>query len=270
MLQLFLHLFSGSRWVRIACHTLMAATILWTLADWVFFFLCRPLSIGQDESSSCTKCGPMYAGYLTIQSFNVFLNACVGLLPAPILFRLQIPLSTKIGVTIMFVLTAPYVLYQKRSGLVSRFTFADIIQLRNSVCLVSAARIINFHLIFRKIDSDFSDSDFTYDGSILYFFTVMEPLVICSLACIPFLCPVVDRVFRSFPGPRTKSLFQSLGMRSTMTQDNHSHTESFGGPHAELGRSGKLSNRPSEGTLGRVDHQSPESDGEAQGAVPCR
>lgn len=63
----------------------------------------------------------------------------------------------------------------------------------------------------------YDQSDFTYSGSTLYIFTVIEPLLSCSIACLPLLRPAAERV--SEVGKI--SWLKSFGSRSSKHDTSH-------------------------------------------------
>ncbi|KAI2608560.1 uncharacterized protein GGS25DRAFT_490794 [Hypoxylon fragiforme] len=167
ILHLYLHLFTTHRRFRIVCWALMAACLLWALGDLLtVFLLCRPLAFNWNKLIP-GRCGNINAAYLSVHSTNFAIDSTIALLPTPVLWGLQLPIGRKLGVCLMFALGA-------------------------LICAISIARICLYQLAL-----GYDQSDFTWSGSTLYLFTALEPLIACSLACMPLLRPVSEKLSAS-------------------------------------------------------------------------
>lgn len=88
---------------------MMAVTMLWCIGELLTVFLmCRPLAYNWDSSIDAT-CGNVLGGYLSVHIFNFVIDLIIALLPAPVLWKLQMPKGKKVGIAIIFALGALYV-----------------------------------------------------------------------------------------------------------------------------------------------------------------
>lgn len=84
----------------------MVSSLLWLVGELLLVFLiCRPLSSNWEPSIEAT-CGNQLGGYISVHCFNVAIDFCIALLPAPVLWRLQMPKARKVGVILMFAVGA--------------------------------------------------------------------------------------------------------------------------------------------------------------------
>ena len=66
------------------------------------FLLCRPIAYNWDKTVPGGHCADLNLAYLIAGIMNLLIDALVVALPMPMLWRLQMPLSKKLGVTGMF------------------------------------------------------------------------------------------------------------------------------------------------------------------------
>ncbi|KJZ72357.1 hypothetical protein HIM_08283 [Hirsutella minnesotensis 3608] len=162
ILRLYISLFSINKVFRTACYIMMTVCLLWAAGEvLVVFLLCRPFAYNWDKAIN-GSCGNLNAAYLIVHGSNFVIDSSIALLPTPVLWRLKIPRVEKLAIMLMFALGA-------------------------LICSIAIARIALYRLALA-----YDQSDFTYSGSTLYLFTSIEPLLGCSLACMPLLQPVAD------------------------------------------------------------------------------
>ncbi|ROW15063.1 hypothetical protein VPNG_03453 [Cytospora leucostoma] len=167
ILSLYVHVFIERNTFRMYCYTMMAVTMLWCIGELLTVFLiCRPLAYNWDSSIDAT-CGNTIGGYLSVHIFNFVIDLTIALLPAPVLWKLHMPQGKKFGLTIIFALGA-------------------------LVCAIAIVRVG----LYRDV-SDYTDIDFTYTGATLYLFTAIDSSLGVTLACMPLLRPVGERLVTS-------------------------------------------------------------------------
>lgn len=102
MLHLLYTLFWASNFTRRAVYILVAANLMYftgVLID--FAAICRPFSFYW-RSDIKGRCGNIQLGLLVIAIFNLILDFLLILLPMPVLWKLKMPTTRKIGVSIVF------------------------------------------------------------------------------------------------------------------------------------------------------------------------
>lgn len=73
------------------------------------FLICRPLAANWDTSIGNVTRGNEAGGYLSANAFNFAIDLAIALLPAPVLWNLQMPKYKKIGIIVIFALGSLYV-----------------------------------------------------------------------------------------------------------------------------------------------------------------
>ncbi|KAK6222395.1 hypothetical protein LQW54_001095 [Pestalotiopsis sp. IQ-011] len=165
ILGLYVHIFSAQKTFRCACYVVMVICVLWLIADTcIVFLLCQPLAYLWDNSTPGGHCGNIPSAYLAANGSNFGIDSTIALLPIYPLWQLQLPVKKKLGIIAIFSLGA-------------------------LICSISIARVIMYRQALA-----YGQSDFTYSGSTLYIFTVIEPLLSCSIACLPLLGPAAEKV----------------------------------------------------------------------------
>jgi hypothetical protein len=88
----------------------MSFAVIWFVADIIAAFLvCCPVAFNWDPTIPGGRCGNAAAAYIAMHTANIILDASIAVLPAPLLWKLQMKLSRKIGIIFMFSLGALYV-----------------------------------------------------------------------------------------------------------------------------------------------------------------
>jgi hypothetical protein len=166
----------------IACRIVGFVIILWNLGGVLgALLLCRPFALNWDKTLEGT-CGDNRLFYMWLGAINVVAEAVVLLLPVPFLYQLQLKRAKKIIVIGLF-------------------------SIGWMTCAVTIYRQITLpHLYFE---------DMTYTGVLATIFTGIEPAVALSLACIPFLRPLVKSGVLRSTGVDTPYASRTLGSKAT-------------------------------------------------------
>ncbi|KAB5513518.1 integral membrane protein [Coniochaeta sp. 2T2.1] len=142
----------------ISCRIIGLVIILWNTGSVLgALLMCRPFALNWDRSLPGT-CGDNRFFYMWLGAINVVAEAIMLLLPLPFLYRLQIETYKKVVVIGLF-------------------------SVGWMTCAVSIYRQATLpHLYFE---------DMTYTGVLAIILSGIEPAVALSLACVPFLRPLV-------------------------------------------------------------------------------
>ncbi|KAK1834593.1 hypothetical protein QBC39DRAFT_252092 [Podospora conica] len=142
----------------LACRALGLFIILWNIGGILgALLMCRPFALNWDKTLPGT-CGDNRLFYMWLGAINVVVEVIMLLLPLPFLYGLQLKLAKKLVVIALF-------------------------SVGWMTCAVTIYRQITLpHLHFE---------DMTYTGVLATVLTGMEPSIALSLACIPFLRPLV-------------------------------------------------------------------------------
>ncbi|KXX72992.1 hypothetical protein MMYC01_210536 [Madurella mycetomatis] len=148
------------RGMIIACRVVGLFIILWNTGGILgALFLCRPIAFNWDKTLEGT-CGDNRLFYIWLGGINVVAEAVVLLLPLPFIYRLQMKMFKKLVVIGLF-------------------------SIGWMTCAVTIYRQATLpHLYFE---------DMTYTGVLATIFTGIEPAIALSLACVPFLRPLIRR-----------------------------------------------------------------------------
>lgn len=109
IINLYTHLFSGSRSFILACRIMTVVCGSWALAEiLVIFLICRPLAYNWDPTLD-GGCGDSKTAYLSIHISNFIIDSLIAILPARTLWKLQMRTARKIQIIALFALGALYV-----------------------------------------------------------------------------------------------------------------------------------------------------------------
>ncbi|KAL1862613.1 hypothetical protein Daus18300_008410 [Diaporthe australafricana] len=125
---------------------------------------CRPFAYNWDQTIPGGRCGDQVLSFKITGAFNVTLDVLVLLLPMPYLCTLEMALSKKIILVLTFA-----------GGFVT--------------CIFSALRIQGI--------TSMSYSDLTYDAVVPSIYSVLEPTLSITLACVPVLRPLLGGRYSS-------------------------------------------------------------------------
>ncbi|KAL8702155.1 MAG: hypothetical protein Q9201_004547 [Fulgogasparrea decipioides] len=128
--------------------------------------LCHPISYNWDGSID-GHCGDVAANCLTGEGINTLTDIIILILPMPTIWRLHVPLHSKI-------------------------TLSFIFGLGSFICIIS---IIRFRSLFDyttapMMESKIYNSDGTYDNNLPILYTVLESSLGVICACLVFLKPI--------------------------------------------------------------------------------
>ncbi|KAK1140320.1 hypothetical protein N8T08_010455 [Aspergillus melleus] len=160
ILQLYLSIFR-SKPFRYLCLSLITIQTMWcVMVILISLLLCQPLKLNWDPTAE-GHCSSMSASYLCVHIINLLLDVAVGVAPTPELWKLQMKRRRKIELSILFAL-----------GIV--------------ICVITIFRI--------TLINELVATDLTYSTTILFFFTILEPLLGIVLASLPMMRPLLQRV----------------------------------------------------------------------------
>ncbi|MCJ1466988.1 hypothetical protein MMC07_005610 [Pseudocyphellaria aurata] len=147
---------------RRTCYFTMALTICYFVTVLLeAFLMCRPVAYNWNKTIE-GSCANLNLAYLLAGITNLLIDALVVIIPMPLLWGLQLPLSKKLGLAGMF-------------------------GLGSLICVISLLRIIwlkNWDL-----------TDFTYTATPGACWSLLEPALGVVNACLPTIRPVLRKVF---------------------------------------------------------------------------
>ncbi|KAK1751358.1 hypothetical protein QBC47DRAFT_364381 [Echria macrotheca] len=142
----------------LSCRIVGFVIILWNMGGILgALLMCRPFALNWDKTIEGT-CGDNRLFYMWLGAINVVAEAVILLLPVPFLFQLQLKTAKKVVVIALF-------------------------SVGWMTCAVTIYRQVTLPYLHFE--------DMTYTGVLATIFTGIEPAVALSLACIPFLRPLV-------------------------------------------------------------------------------
>lgn len=120
ILFLYIGLFPNKIFTRLCYGTMLAIALFLILVLVKDFGLCRPVQYNWDKTIDgvCTGQSPMN---LMIRIVNCVIDACILVLPLPLVFRLRMTLTRRMSVAGMFSLGALYV-HPKTHMIIGRIT----------------------------------------------------------------------------------------------------------------------------------------------------
>ncbi|KAF2808682.1 uncharacterized protein BDZ99DRAFT_571581 [Mytilinidion resinicola] len=168
---------------RLAARIIGGVVVLWALSVILCgFLLCRPFAFNWDQTIPNGHCGNQILSYELTGAFNICTDVMVLALPLPLIWNLQMRMANKIG-------------------LLGVFTVGFF------VCVVSVVRLITLiHLSY---------SDITYSVPNALIWSMLEPAIGITLACLPVIRPLLGSGFSSLSkskntSEKTRSNFQQL------------------------------------------------------------
>ncbi|KAF2490215.1 hypothetical protein BU16DRAFT_470007, partial [Lophium mytilinum] len=174
-----------TRTVRRLCYSLMvASTLYYLLVIFKALILCNATQLAWNNRSHCSK--HLMPIYIAVGTINVVIDVIVVALPMPILWKLQLPWSRKIGLFAMF-------------------------SLGGGICVISTFRIV----CIARIDLQ----DFTHGAADLGVWSFLEPALGVVNACLPVLRPIFPRFA---PSSKWKNYFSVRIRGSRKTQSSAS------------------------------------------------
>ncbi|KAI9875186.1 MAG: hypothetical protein M1830_008779 [Pleopsidium flavum] len=184
------------RFFRIAAQATMVFVVLWALSVILCgFLLCRPFAYNWDQSIP-GSCGHQILSYILTGALNICTDVMVLSLPIPMVWKLQTDRANKVALTAIFGLGFLYVssspCYVSRQHL----PLISLVSSSSSVCIVSIVRLITLVSV--------SYTDITYSVVDALIWSMLEPALGVTLACLPVMRPLFQKVFPARSRNRTK------------------------------------------------------------------
>lgn len=199
-------IFSAANNFRKWAYAVIAFIAAWSImVILTAFVLCQPVAYNWDDTIPGGKCADQPAAFLAIGILDLVVDLMVLVLPLPMIWNLQLPMTNKIA---LFAIFGVGILY------VSRFPChrSDA----NGLCstmVISCLRIYALHTV--------SYMDITYTAAYPVLWSFTEPAIGISVASAPLLRPL-------FKGKMFGSLFGTRkGSRGTGKPSKHSGDSSF-------------------------------------------
>ncbi|KAL8717842.1 MAG: hypothetical protein Q9225_004949 [Loekoesia sp. 1 TL-2023] len=159
------------------------------------FLLCRPFAYNWDPTIKDFTCGDRNAAYIGAGSLNIATDLMVLCLPIPMVWNLQIPRRNKAILTAVFGM-----------GLF--------------VCIVSILRLISL------VTVSYTDITWTVTDPLLW--SMLEPCVGVSCACIPLMRPLLSRAFPERHSKRANKYGEIKDLKRSTSNSNGSSNKRFG------------------------------------------
>ena len=101
ILHLYVSIFPNIAFRRI-CYALMAVSALYVVGVILdTFLMCQPFAFNWDHTIE-GSCGNQTLALLLTGALNLIIDVAIVILPLPVLWRLQMPVARKLGVSAMF------------------------------------------------------------------------------------------------------------------------------------------------------------------------
>ncbi|OCL14689.1 hypothetical protein AOQ84DRAFT_280489, partial [Glonium stellatum] len=164
ILFFYMRIFSVASF-RLAARIVAVLVVMWAMSVILCgFLLCRPFAFNWDQTIKGGHCGNQILSYILTGAFNICTDVIVLCLPLPVIWNLQMRIWNKIGLIGIFA--------------VGFF-----------VCVVSIIRLITLvHLSY---------TDITYSVPEALIWSMLEPAIGITLACLPVIRPLLGSSFRS-------------------------------------------------------------------------
>ncbi|MCJ1285840.1 hypothetical protein MMC26_005181 [Xylographa opegraphella] len=171
---------------KLVAKVLMVVVLLWGASVVLCaFLLCRPFAFNWDQTIPGGSCGNQILSYIITGAFNILTDFMVLCLPMPMVWNLHVPRKNKIALFGMFGIG---------------FT----------ICIISIVRLITLVSV--------SYADITYSVVDALIWSMLEPALGVTLACLPLMRPLFSLVF-----PDTKSKVSAnsgSGFSFSQSKDN--------------------------------------------------
>ncbi|MCJ1393649.1 hypothetical protein MMC18_006525 [Xylographa bjoerkii] len=158
---------------KLVAKVLMVLVALWGLSVILCaFLLCRPFAFNWDQTIPGGSCGNQILSYIITGAFNIVTDFIILALPMPMVWKLQVPRKNKIALFGMFGIG---------------FT----------ICIISIVRLITLVTV--------SYADITYSVVNALIWSMLEPALGLTLACLPLMRPLFSLVFPDTRSSRNKA-----------------------------------------------------------------
>ncbi|KAH7126606.1 hypothetical protein B0J11DRAFT_281410 [Dendryphion nanum] len=128
------------------------------------FLLCRPFAFNWDQTIPNGVCGNRVLSYILTGVLNIITDVAVLCLPLPVILKLQMRTASKIGLVVVFT-----------TGFF--------------VCIVSAIRLRTL------LTLDYTDITYSVTSALIW--SMLEPSIGITLACVPVLKNLFPQLFRT-------------------------------------------------------------------------
>lgn len=144
--------------------------------------ICRPITYSFDKTIPHGKCGDLdrFENYTAIVS--LFADTTIVVLPMPMLWRLQMEVRKKVGISIILGMGT-------MSVLVHKTTINSRLTQKLSICALTLNRVICSHYYYIH--------NYTKQAALIALITALEPIIGVINACLPFLPLVLKRLVQS-------------------------------------------------------------------------
>lgn len=182
ILLFYMRIFDVDNYFRTVAQLATGAIVLWCLSVVLSsILLCWPFAYNWDQSIP-GHCGNQVLSYIITGAFNIVTDLIVLCMPMPIIWKLQMPRANKVALTIIFAIGF---LWVSQINLV--LCPAD--QSLRSICIVSIVRIVAI--------SKISYTDISYSLPLAFIWSMLEPTLGITIACIPVMRPLFMRGINS-------------------------------------------------------------------------
>ncbi|MCJ1254431.1 hypothetical protein MMC24_002246 [Lignoscripta atroalba] len=165
---------------RVAARITMVLVVLWALSVILCgFLLCKPFAFNWNQTIPGGSCKNQILSYILTGALNIITDVMVLSLPIPMVWKLQTPRANKIVLTGIFGLG-----------------FFFLASLPSSICIISIVRLITLVGV--------SYTDITYSVVDALIWSMLEPALGITLACLPVMRPLLPKTFPGRSEKRSK------------------------------------------------------------------
>ncbi|OCK85738.1 hypothetical protein K432DRAFT_286131 [Lepidopterella palustris CBS 459.81] len=201
---------------RLAARVTAVVVVLWCISVILCsFLLCRPFAFNWDQTIPGGHCGNQILSYELTGTFNICTDVMVLCLPLPVIWNLQMRTANKIGLI----------------GVFAVGFFA---------CIVSIIRLVTLvHLSY---------ADITHSVPEALIWSMLEPAMGITLACLPIIRPLLGSSFSSLSkGSKSDRLrssrFQPIDDEYPLQSRGESKGKTLVGVHSAHGSTRDISTR---------------------------
>ncbi|MCJ1230933.1 hypothetical protein MMC12_007607, partial [Toensbergia leucococca] len=160
--HLYVTIFSKLRLFRIATFTVMGMSIAYAVVVVLETLLvCSPIAFNRDRIVRGGTCSTQIKAYEAVGILNLLIDIAIIILPMPCLWKMQLPVSKRLGLTAVFGI-----------GIVT--------------CAISVVRIVAV--------TSWDFSDFSYGLGKVAYWSILEPALGVMNCCLPVLPPVFSKL----------------------------------------------------------------------------
>ncbi|KAG8529475.1 uncharacterized protein KY384_006112 [Bacidia gigantensis] len=168
----------------IACLGISVVAALFVAVIFEETLLCRPISLNWDTTPTGGTCGDGDAAYVATGVVNVLTDVLVICLPVPQIWKLQMPVRTKVVLSILFSFGLMQVTAGASKGPVTMLTSYRI-------CVITIVRLSSKTMFY------WTAADPTFTIWKIMIWSQLEPNIAIVCACVPLLRPIFGNYFGS-------------------------------------------------------------------------